>query len=96
MYRRDSRHDGDKCTSASGHEAVDAGGMVVRRLAEMCWIRDRRDDKQRRKHDEGNDGDGGNNAGFHDNQSFQNNNVPSLVPWDTYIIPQRRICDDYN
>ena len=69
--RRNGRRNRHKCASASCYKAIHTGGVVIRRLADMHWICNRSDKQQQRAHDGGNNGDGGNNAGFHSDQSSQ-------------------------
>ena len=64
MCRRNGRDERRDRACGRSHKTVDAGDVVVRRLAEMRRIGEHRDDEQERKSNEGDDGDGG-QSGFH-------------------------------
>ena len=83
VCRRDSRHDSNKPTCASCYKAINTCDVIIRRLADVHGICNGADEQQGHKHDDGDDGDGGQNAGFHLESSFASDLLASTCPsWD--------------
>ena len=73
MYRRKRGTKGYVPTDDGIHDAINTSDVIIRRLAKMHWICNQGVDKQEHKSNEGDNGDGGQDSGFHFNQSFLSN-----------------------